>query len=167
MSGVLQAFSLVAVARDPRTISPSEWRSNMPNIRSRHDYIEALIGRRPQLANTGLRTLDNKPIEARESPDVYNAVNTVRLIDAVARVLGSFVDPNLIRTLVINLTSENTVAGYAAQIQGYDWLSREGAQFVPEVEHPATVRGARIALDGRFNARHGGARLFICGREGT
>ena len=64
------------------------------------------------------------------SPGAYNAVNTITLTNAVVRVLRLFIargqNGGLIRTLITNLTSDNTAVGYAAQIQGYDWLLREG-----------------------------------------
>jgi hypothetical protein len=82
------------------------------------------------------------------------------------RVLGQFaergtIDPALIRTLVTNLTSEGTAVGYGAQVQGYDWLLRQAANFVPEIDHLGTLCGKKIPLDGRFEARHGGAYFDI------
>jgi hypothetical protein len=153
------------MARDPRTIKPSDWRAALSRIKSRSGYVQELIRREPSLANAGLLTLNDAPIDPQEHPDAYNAVNTVPLTDAVVRVLHLFLqrddDPGLIRTLVTNLTNDKTAVGYAAQFQGYDWLAREGAQFAPEVEHSATLRGTKIALDGRFDAQHGGAFFDI------
>jgi hypothetical protein len=148
--------------RDPRTIKPSE---RPPRITPRGNYVAELIRREPSLAGTGLTALDDVAIKRDDDPDAYNAVNSSTLTDAVVRVLSSLVarggDPSLIRTLVTNLTSDRTAVGYAAQFQGYDWLSREGAHFAPEVEHAATLRSVRIALDGRFGAQHGGAFFDI------
>src|SRR5437899_2656419 len=115
------------MARDPRTIKPSEWRTSVSRITSRRDYVAELIRHEPQLENTGLAKLNNLTIKRDEHEDAYSAVNASRMTDAAARVLGSFaarsdLDPALIRTLVTNLTVDRTAVGYTAQIQGYDWL---------------------------------------------
>jgi hypothetical protein len=154
------------MAHDPRRVLPSEWRADSPpRVRSRQAYITELIRRAPPLSAIGLTDLPDLDFD-RDRIDTYNAVNTPRLTDAVARVLGSFaergdLDARVIRTFVTNLTSEGTAVGYAAQLQGYDWLIREGANFVPEIEHAGTLRRRQIALDGQFIPRHGGAFFDI------
>jgi len=135
-----------------------------PRVTSRRAYVDQLIARSSVLA-APLADLPDLAI-GLEKVDAYNAVNSSRLTDAVARVLTSFaqrddVPRNLIRTLVTNITSEATAVGYAAQLQGYDWLLRQGATFSPEIEHTSTLRNAKVALDGRFEERHGAAFFDI------
>jgi hypothetical protein len=153
------------MARDPRTVPPSEVHANRrPRVTSRRAYVDQLIARSSVLA-APLADLPDLAI-GLEKVDAYNAVNSSRLTDAVARVLTSFaqrddVPRNLIRALVTNITSEATAVGYAAQLQGYDWLLRQGATFSPEIEHTSTLRNAKVALDGRFEERHGAAFFDI------
>ncbi len=150
---------------DPRAVRPSQWRAtHPPRITSSRDYVADLIRRAPLLASTGLATIKDSKISVEQQ--AYNAVNTPRLTDAVVRVLVNFaqreaIDRNLCRTLITNLTREGTSIGYAAQFQGYDWLIREGAIFLPEVAYPRTLRRRPITLDGRFDERHGGAFFDI------
>lgn len=134
-------------------------------VKSRTQYIDELLRRAPALANTGLSKLKNLAIDRNEA-NAYNAVNTPLMTEAVVRVLNLFaaradLDPDLIPTLVKNLTADKTAIGYAAQLQGYDWLLRQDASFTPEIEHAGTMRGTKIALDGRFDARHGGGFFDI------
>jgi hypothetical protein len=98
------------MAHDPRRVLPSEWRADSPpRVRSRQAYITELIRRAPPLSAIGLTDLPDLDFD-RDRIDTYNAVNTPRLTDAVARVLGSFaergdLDARVIRTFVTNLTS--------------------------------------------------------------
>jgi hypothetical protein len=150
---------------DPRASRPSHWRAaRPPRITSSQGYVADLIRLAPLLASTGLSTIKDTKISVEQA--AYNAVNTPRLTDAVVRVLVNFaqlegIDPNLCRTLITNLTREGTSVGYAAQFQGYDWLIREGAIFLPEIAYPRTLRGTPITLDGRLDGRHGGAFFDI------
>jgi hypothetical protein len=122
-------------------------------IKSRTQYVDELIRCEPALAKTGLPAkLEDVAID-RADADAYSAVNTPLMTEAVVRVLSSFtaradLDASLVPTLVKNLTADKTTIGYAAQLQGYDWLLRQGASFTPEVKHTATMRRKNIALDG-------------------
>jgi hypothetical protein len=153
------------MSRDPQHVLPSQWRAESPpRITSRHAYVAELIKRAPSLSSIDLAKLPDLAFDHQEN--TWNAVNTPRLTDAVARVLRQFaecgtIDPAFIRALVTNLTSERTAVGYAAQLQGYDWLLREGANFVPEVKHLSTLCRKEIPLDGRFETQHGGAFFDI------
>jgi hypothetical protein len=134
-------------------------------IKSRTQYVDELIRREPALAKTGLAKLEDVAID-RADADAYSAVNTPLMTEAVVRVLSSFtaradLDASLVPTLVKNLTADKTTIGYAAQLQGYDWLLRQGASFTPEVEHTTTMRRKNIALDGRFDVCHGGGFFDI------
>ena len=156
------------MARDPRHIRPSEWRGETPlRITSRRAYVAELLTRAPSLSAIGIDPANLPDLSiGRDQEDTFNAVNTPRMTDAVARVLGQFadhgaIDPALVRDFIINLTSEGTAVGYAAQLQGYDWLLREGANFIPETGHAGTLRGREVQLDGRFAPRHGGAFFDI------
>jgi hypothetical protein len=121
--------------------------------------------REPSLAATQLSDLPDLAIDV-DDVDAYNAVNGEEMSEAVIRVLKVFaahadIDPRLLPTLIKNLTSGSTALGYGAQFQGYDWLLRQGSSFTPEVKHALTLRGTEIALDGRFDSRHGGAFFDI------
>jgi hypothetical protein len=135
-------------------------------IKSRTQYVDELIRREPALAKTGLTKLENLAIDRRDDADAFYAVNSLSMTEAVVRVLSwiatrADLDVDLVPTLVKTLTADKTTIGYAAQIQGYDWLLRQGASFTPEVKHIGTMRRKKIPLDGRFDVRHGGAFFDI------
>jgi hypothetical protein len=121
------------MARDPRTIPPSEVHAHRcARITSRSAYVNQLVARSSALA-APLAGLPDVAI-GLEKGDAYHAVNSPRLTDAVARVLTRFaqradVDPNLPRTFTTDITMDGTALGCAAQLQGYDWLLRQGVFF--------------------------------------
>ena len=124
-------------------------------ITSRSELLKDLFDREPELQAVGLRCYRDLSI-CLDTPNTYNIANTCRVKNSVARTLlqlhtTSGATHELLETLFVNLTSENTAVGYLAQLQAYDWLFQRGVQFFPEVEHPNNIRGKPIYLDGRID----------------
>lgn len=131
-------------------------------ITARSDFVADLIKRQAALAGHGFEALPDLTFGSSvEAPDAFNAMNDDRRNDAIASVLTRFaqngVAAAIMHDLVKQLTEDKTALGFAAQLQAYAWLQRQGAAFEPEVHHAGTVRGKLIPLDGRFEPAHGGA----------
>src|SRR5580658_209615 len=78
------------MARDPRSILPSQWRAEArPRITSRKAYVAELINREPTLSSAPLDNLADATFTV-DDVATNNAVNIPRLTTAVARVLRSF-----------------------------------------------------------------------------
>jgi hypothetical protein len=122
-----------------------------------------LLSKNSSLTSVGLEKLPNCSFTL-DTPATYNIANTPHVVATIGRVMLDLQSrcgtlPATVRTLFLNLTSGPTAVGYLAQLQGYEWLLDQGAVFVPEVTHAATLRGRPIDLDGKID--NGGQGVFF------
>jgi hypothetical protein len=144
-------------------LSNSEESQIDARITSRSGLIKHLLSKNSALTSVGLEKLPDVPFTL-DTPATYNIANTPHVVAAIGRVMLDLhskcgASPATVRTLLLNLTSEATAVGYLAQFQGYEWLLEQGVVFVPEINHPATLRGRPIDLDGKIDK--GGHGVFF------
>jgi hypothetical protein len=113
-----------------------------------------LLSKDLSLTGVGLATLADCAFTP-DMPATYDIANTPHVVATTGRVMLDLqskcgASSATVRTLFLNLTSEPTAVGYLAQLQGYEWLLDQGASFIPEVSHAATLRGRPIDLDGQI-----------------